>query len=88
MDGFELFLFLVSPSKEREKERTRERGRERVKESKKEKKKFNYRIEGSNYFSLPWVTAAVIAFVFLKMKCHTLSHSAVINESAAHIHPE
>lgn len=55
---------------------------------KQESKKFNYRIEGSNYFSLPWVTAAVIAFVFLKMKCHTLSHSAVINESGAHIHPE
>lgn len=72
----------------KEREQKSKRKQERKRERKKERKKFNYRIEGLNYFSLPWVTAAVIAFVFLKMKCHTLSHSAVINESGAHIHPE
>lgn len=87
MDGFELFLFLVPAGNTLNLKRVRDQKTERKNERGK-RKKFNYRIEGSNHFSLPRVTAAVIAFVFLKMKCHTLSHSAVNHESGAHIHTE
>lgn len=49
---------------------------------------FNYLSEISEAFLFLRVTAALIASLFLKMKCHTLGCSAVINEAAAQIHRE
>ena len=42
-------------------------------------------LKPQRHFSFPRVTAAVIASLFLKMKCHTLTQSAVINEIRAQI---
>lgn len=45
-------------------------------------------LKPQSIFLSPGVTAALIAPLFLKMKCHTLRHSAVINETEVHIHRE